>query len=65
MILLSLIRHYSNPREASEPYSGGQWDSALKAISHSPKGDVSNVGALEPTARPVSTASGLAVLAHC
>ena len=38
------------PREASEPYSRGQWDSALKATPHSPKGDVSYVGALEPTA---------------
>jgi hypothetical protein len=36
------------PREASEPYSRGQWDSALKATPHSPKGDVR---ALEPTAR--------------
>ena len=26
-------------REASEPYSRGQWDSALKATPHSPKGD--------------------------
>jgi hypothetical protein len=24
-------------REASEPYSRGQWDSALKATPHSPK----------------------------
>src|SRR5687768_8377624 len=39
------------PREASEPYSRGQWDSALKATPHSPKGDVSYVRALEPTAR--------------
>src|SRR5687768_3268319 len=39
------------PREASEPYSRGQWDSALKATPHSPKGDVSYVWALEPTAR--------------
>ena len=38
-------------REASEPYSRGQWDSALKATPHSPKGDVSYVRALEPTAR--------------
>ena len=29
----------------------GQWDSALKATPHSPKGDVSYVRALEPTAR--------------
>jgi hypothetical protein len=29
--LLNLIRHYSSPREASESYSRGQWDSALKA----------------------------------
>jgi hypothetical protein len=39
------------PREASEPSSRGQWDSALKATPHSPKGDVSYVRALEPTAR--------------
>jgi hypothetical protein len=39
------------PREASEPYSRGQWDSALKATPHSPMGDVSYVRALEPTAR--------------
>src|SRR5688572_26202308 len=39
------------PREASEPYSRGQWDSALKATPHSPKGDVSYVQALERTAR--------------
>jgi hypothetical protein len=39
------------PREASEPYSRGQWDSALKATPHSPKGEVSYVRALEPTAR--------------
>ena len=39
------------PREANEPYSRGQWDSALKATPHSPKGDVSYVGAVEPTAR--------------
>jgi hypothetical protein len=39
------------PREASEPYSRGQWDSALKATPHFPKGDVSYVRALEPTAR--------------
>src|SRR5687767_6803187 len=38
-------------REASEPYSRGQWGSALKATPHSPKGDVSYVRALEPTAR--------------
>src|SRR5687767_15318702 len=38
-------------REASEPYSRGQWDSALKATPHSSKGDVSYVRALEPTAR--------------
>ena len=38
-------------REASEPYSCGQWDSALKATPHSPKGDVSYVGALEQTVR--------------
>ena len=60
------------PREASEPYSRGQWDSALKATPHSPKGDVSYVRALEPTAR--SDAHGfrsrrprslLAVLNYC
>src|SRR5687768_1645203 len=39
------------PREAAEPYSRGQWDSALRATPHSPKGDVSYVRALEPTAR--------------
>jgi hypothetical protein len=38
------------PRKASEPYSRGQWDSALKATPRSPKGDVSYVGALEPAA---------------
>jgi hypothetical protein len=38
-------------REAVEPYSRGQWDSALKATPHSPKGDVSYVRAIEPTAR--------------
>jgi hypothetical protein len=43
-------------REASEPYSRGQWVSALKATPHSPKGDVCCVGALEPTA--CSTAHG-------
>jgi hypothetical protein len=36
-------------REASEPYSRGQWGSALKATPHSPKGDVSYVGALKQT----------------
>ena len=51
-------------REGSEPYSRGQWDSALKATPHSPKGDVSYVRALEATACSVPTASGLAVLAH-
>jgi L-ascorbate metabolism protein UlaG (beta-lactamase superfamily) len=39
------------PRNASEPYSRGQWDSALKATPHSPKGDVSYVRAFAPTAR--------------
>src|SRR5919106_1852088 len=39
-------------REASAPYSHGQWDSALKATPHSPKGDVSYVGTLEQTVRP-------------
>jgi hypothetical protein len=42
---------FFQPREASEPYSRGQWDSALKATPHSPEGDVSYVGALEQTAR--------------
>ena len=42
---------FFRPREASEPYSRGQWDSALKATPHSPEGDVSYVGALERTAR--------------
>jgi hypothetical protein len=46
----------SNPtlfesREAAKPYSRGQWDSALKATPHFPKGDASYVRALEPTAR--------------
>ena len=36
-------------REASKPYSRGQWDTALKATPHSPKGDVSYVRALEQT----------------
>jgi hypothetical protein len=53
------------PREASEPYSRGQWDSALKATPHPLKGDVSCVRALEPLLARVPTASGLAVLAHC
>lgn len=49
-------KRYPNPtlfgsREASEPYSRGQWDSALKATPHSPEGDVSYVGASERTAR--------------
>jgi hypothetical protein len=38
-------------REDGEPYSRGQWDSALTATPHAPKGDVSYVRALEPTAR--------------
>jgi hypothetical protein len=38
-------------RKANEPYSRGQCDSALKATPHSPKGDVSYVGALERTVR--------------
>ena len=37
-------------REASEPCSRGQWDSALKATPHSPKSDIWYVEALEPTA---------------
>jgi hypothetical protein len=49
-------------REASEPYTRRQWDSALKATPHSPKGDVSYVGALEQAVRsgarlPVSPSS--------
>jgi hypothetical protein len=58
MRLHSLSNEIINPnptlfetREAAEPYSRGQWDSALKATPHSPKGDVSCVRALEPTAR--------------
>ena len=52
---------YPNPtlfesREASEPHSRGQWDSALKATPHSPRTDVWYVRALEPTA--CSTAHG-------
>ena len=47
---LALIRHYFEPA-TSEPYSCGQWDSALKATPHSPKGDVSYVGALKQTVR--------------
>jgi hypothetical protein len=31
--------------DASEPYSRGQWDSALKAAPHAPSGDFSYVGA--------------------
>ena len=31
--------------DASEPYSRGQWDSALKAAPHAPTGDFSYVGA--------------------
>ena len=38
-------------RDASKPYSRGQWDTALKATPHSPMGDVSYVRALEQTAR--------------
>src|SRR6516165_4291202 len=38
-------------REASKPYSGGQWDAALKATPHSPTGDVSYVMALEQSVR--------------
>jgi hypothetical protein len=37
----------------------------IEATPHSPKGDVSYVGALELTACSVPTASGLAVLSHC
>ena len=47
---LTLIEHYFEPA-TSEPYSCGQWDSALKATPHSPKGDVSYVGALKQTVR--------------
>jgi hypothetical protein len=32
--LLTLTRHYCSNREANEPYSRGQWDSALKATPH-------------------------------
>jgi hypothetical protein len=28
---------FFQPREASEPYSRGQWDNALKATPHSPE----------------------------
>ena len=31
-------------REAGEPYSRGQWDSALKGTPHSPNGDVPTPG---------------------
>jgi hypothetical protein len=51
--------------KASEPYSRGQWDSALKATPHSPKGDVWYVGALSQLHARLPTASSLAVLAHC
>jgi len=37
--------------EASEPSRRGQWDSALKATPHSPRGEVSYVLALEQTVR--------------
>ena len=50
---------------AREPYSRGQWDSALKATPHSPKGDVWYVGALGQLHARLPTASSLAVLAHC
>jgi hypothetical protein len=39
-------------REASEPYSRGQWGGPLKATPHPPGGDVSYGGALE---RPVGS----------
>jgi hypothetical protein len=32
-------------REASEPYSRGQWDSGLSATPHPPEGDVACAGA--------------------
>jgi hypothetical protein len=38
-------------REAAEPSNRGQWNSALKATPHSPRGDVSYVRAIELTAR--------------
>ena len=47
----TLIRRYSNPARPASPTAVGQWGGALKASAHSPKGDVSYVGALEPTAR--------------
>ena len=55
-------RTYPNPtlfefRKVSEPYSRRQWDSALKATPHSPKGDIWYVGAFQPSA--CSTAHGL------
>src|SRR5512134_1770854 len=56
---------FFRPREASEPYSRGQWDSALKATPHSPEGDVSYVGALERTACSDAHGFRLAVLACC
>jgi hypothetical protein len=37
---LIIVRHYSNPHEATEPDRRGQWDSALKATPHCPKGDI-------------------------
>ena len=38
-------------REASKPYSRGQWDTGLKATPHFPTGDVSYVRALKQTVR--------------
>ena len=49
--MLTLIPILLRPSEASEPYSRGQWDSALKATPHRPKGDVSYVAALTQTVR--------------
>jgi hypothetical protein len=66
--ILNLNPTLFEPREASESYSRGQWDNALKATPHSPKGDVSYVGpyrqlrARVPTRRPRSL---LTVLNYC
>jgi hypothetical protein len=62
---LTIIGHYSNPREARDSYSRGQWGSALKATTHSPKGDIWYVGALDHSVIDCPTASGLDILAHC
>jgi hypothetical protein len=59
-------------RAAAEPYRRGQWDNALKATPHSPRGDVADVRAFEPTARSGAhgfrsrcTGSLLTVLNYC